>query len=135
MGCEGHWRLADACTRNKTGGVACCGDAACLRQHLSEAHSDAFDEACGRDNQEKHYSMYLEATAHKEQQSMPMVGASIDRRIFGHVAADITEEAVRSMVCMCCARVFLSTNGSTEIAVVRAGEYFDIINPTSWEMN
>ena len=114
---EGHWRLVEPCLRTPTGSVACCGDKACLRQHLATDHSDVFDETCGQETREMHYSMYLEAIAHQEQQNIPMVGASIDRRTFGHVATDLREEAVRSMVCMCCARVSLSTNGTTGIAL------------------
>ena len=81
-----------------------------------------------------HYSMYLEAIAHKEQQLMPMVGASIYRRTFGPVAADVTEDAVRSMVRMCCARVSLIQNGTTGISLTRAEKYFDSISPTSWDI-
>ena len=132
---EGHWRLLQVSERIQNEGIGCCNLSTCLRQHLADAHSDVIDTACGRDTREKHYSFYLEAIAHKEQQTMPMVGASIDRRTFGHVAANLTEASVRSMVCMCCARVFLSNNGTTNIALVRSVDYFNAINSTSWEMN
>ena len=131
----GYWRLLEACSHTHDDRVACCGDPTCLRQHLAEKHGEVFDHTCGRATNEQHYSFYLEALAVKEQERMPMVGASIDRRTFQHVAADITEQVVRSMVCMCCARVSLSTSGTSGIALVRAGEYFDHITPTSWENN
>ena len=127
------WRCSERCQVLPNGCVACCGDPSCLREHLATVHGQSFMSLCGMEGKSMHYSMYLEAIAHKEQKLMPMVGASIDRRTFGHVAADLSEEAVRSMVCMCCARVALSQNGTTGIALIRAETYFDSISPTSWE--
>ena len=122
LGREGRWTLESECILGEDGSVGCCGDAACLRQHLADAHKDVFVDACGAGLWHMHYSMYLEAIACKEQETMPKVGASVDRRAFGHVAADVSDESVRAMVCMCCARVALSTNGATAIAMVKAGE-------------
>ena len=123
IGREGRWKLLDVCSLGKHGGVGCCGDASCLRQHLSDVHRDAFVRSCGQGTSAKHYSMYLEALACKEQDTMPKVGASVDRRTFGHLSADLTEDALRAMVCMCCARVALSMNGTTGIAMIKAEEH------------
>jgi hypothetical protein len=71
----------------------------------------------------------LEAIAFKEQQTMPLVGASIDRRTFQHIAADLSEDAVRSMVCMCCARVATSMNGCTGIAMIKASLSLSLLRP------
>ncbi len=38
------------------------------------------------------YSYYLEAIALKEQERMPVLGCSVDRRAFKHVRADLAEQ-------------------------------------------
>ncbi len=135
VGQEGHWKLLDPCDLTKSGGIGCCGDAACLRQHLADAHRDVFAGACGTAVVRREYSFYLEAIAFKEQQTMPLVGASVDRRTFQHIAADLSEDAVRAMVCMCCARVATSMNGCTGIAMIKAKDYFEYISSMSWDLN
>ena len=66
---------------------------------------------------------------------MPVVGPSIDRRVFRHIRISESEEAVRALICFCCARVFASTSGNSEIAYANMEEYFDRINARSFEMN
>ena len=66
---------------------------------------------------------------------MPVVGPSIDRRVFRHIRISESEEAVRALICFCCARVFASTSGNSEIAYANIEEYFDRINARSFEMN
>jgi hypothetical protein len=136
VGSEGRWRIYEPCLRAESGLYACCGACTCLRQHIVDAHSDLFIRTCSLSASITNcYSYYLEAICHKEQQTMPRVGTCIDRRTFRHVAADITEDAIRGMVCMCCDRSSTSCNGTTDVATVRTGIYFKHINTQSFRLN
>ena len=135
IGREGLWTLQDKCVRHTSGLYACCGDSACLRQHIVDAHADIFLRLCGTAaSRFDNYSYYLEAIALREQQTVPKVGPSIDRRTFHYVKADLSESATRSLICMCCARISLSYNGRTHIAMIPAGQYFDKIRPESFRL-
>ena len=120
----------------ESGIYGCCGDDSCLRQHIVEVHADIFERTCGmRAVRTKSYCYYLEAIAYREQQTVPKVGVSIDRRTFQHVKADLSEDAVKALMCMCCARIRTSSNGRTEISRMRAGYYFKKICSKSFRMN
>ena len=93
-----------------------------------EEHAQAFLECIGLKRLQRHsYDYYLEAIACREREQMPVVGPSIDRRVFRHIRLSQSDEAVRALVCMCCARVSTTTNGTTDIAYANMEEYFDRI--------
>ena len=81
------------------------------------------------------YDYYLEAIACREREQMPVVGPSIDRRVFRHIRISQSEGEVRALICFCCARVFTSTSGTSEIAYANMEEYFNRITARSFEMN
>ena len=66
---------------------------------------------------------------------MPLVGCSIDRRTFKHIKLQTSEDAIRCLVCMCCARVLTSSNGESDIAYINMEDYFNAISGRSFEMN
>ncbi len=136
IGHEGCWTREVQCMRHASGLYGCCEDAACLRQHLVDSHAELFLRVCGfAASQSDSYSYYLEAIALREQQTMPKVGPSVDRRTFRHVAADLSDSATQSLICMCCARVALSYNGKTHVAFIPAGQYFDKISSQIFRLN
>ena len=101
VGMEGDWVLEKECVQAVSGMYGCCGDAACLRQHIVDAHGELLIRVCGADVAcKRSYCYYLEAIAQREQQKMPSVGPSVDRRAFQHVKADFSEDAVQSLICM-----------------------------------
>eukprot|EP00435_Cladocopium_sp_Y103_P050168 s3057_g15.t1 len=108
--CAAHWEHANSwkvigcqwtapCT-------TCCGDPSkCLWAHLKEAHSQHFR---GTDIP----SLYRQALIVHEEQHVPAVGDSVDRRTLRRLAASVQEEHVMALVCACCARVQPSGNNS-----------------------
>ena len=63
---------------------------------------------------------------------MPMVGYSIDRRTFHHLKADMSEDAVRSLVCMMCAQVRMTTNSAnSQIDYINYENCFHSISGTT----
>ena len=91
---------------------ACCDDSRCLRQHLLEEHLELLDECCGRGAVERDaYDFYLEAIAMREQETMPSVGCSIDRRTFRQVKEDLQEKDVQALICTLCACIATTCNG------------------------
>ena len=101
-----------------------------------ECHVEALRDTIGLDRLRRDsYDYYLEAIAQREREQMPIVGPSIDRRVFKHIRLSQSEEAVQALICLCCARVFSSTNGDSVIAYANMEEYFDRINARSFEMN
>ena len=117
--------------------IGCCGDSTCLREHIVQCHADELCETCTAGAvREDSYDYYLEAIAIREQQSMPTVGPSVDRRTFAHVALDMSEDAVQSLICMCCAQIRRSSNTTNaDIARVSSGEYFQSLCPLSFQAN
>ena len=133
---EGKWVVQEKCCKGARGIYACCGDERCLRQHIVEAHSDILFRTCGlRASIRNSYSYYLEAIAFREQQTMPQLGPSIDRRTFNHVQIDMDEASIKGMVCMCCARIATSLDGKSNIGHVKAGEYFNGLIGQSFKLN
>ena len=93
---EGEWIGVSEWVQTDSGMYACCGDVACLRQHIVEAHGELLARVCGADaTLTRSYCYHLEAIAEREQQHMPRAGPSIDRRSFQHLKGDLSEEAVK----------------------------------------
>ncbi len=124
VSCEGMWKQLEP-SQDLGGGIyACCGEAQCLRHHLLDAHLDTFLRCCGRSaTSYDSYSFCLEAISLCEQQTIPKLGCSIDRRAFQHVKQDLSDSAVQALVCMCCARILTSSNGTSKIARIECVDY------------
>ena len=135
IGEEGEWTLLSKRSLHASGMYGCCGEVTCLRQHLVEEHGDLLARVCGPEACTKSSSYYLEAIAIREQQQMPSVGPRVDRRTFQHAKVDLSENAVKGLVCMCCARTLMSCNGKTQIALMCADRYFSSISAESFRLN
>ena len=109
---DGEWTKQSPCIRNANGIMSCCGDhASCLKEHLVSDHFAEVAEACDTDVfGEKAYHVYLEAIGLKEQESIPTLGYSIDRRTFQHLKTDLNEDASRALICMLCAQIRCTSN-------------------------
>ena len=66
---------------------------------------------------------------------MPRAGLSVDRRTFENVKANMSEEAVKGLVCMCCARVSMSGNAKANIAFIRAISYFGMLRDAIFHLS
>ena len=128
---EGDWTLREKRCRSQSGVYGCCGSSTCLRQHLIECHEQLLQESLGFERVRVNgYSYYLEAIALIEQEHMPLVGCSIDRRTFKHIKLQTSEDAIRCLVCMCCARVLTSSIGWSDIAYINMEDYCKIPETT-----
>ena len=50
------------------------------------------------------WDLYKQAVATKERNSVPAVGASIDRRCFEHLVQVYNDQTIRQLLCFCCAQ-------------------------------
>ena len=109
----------------------CCSDASrCLWAHLRCSHAKLFPEAepCEIPSQ------YLDALYRKEDQSVPEVGWSVDRRTFRRMAATLTEENMVGLCCACCARTHVAgPNG--EVGYVSVEDLFPELTSDSFRAN
>ena len=137
IACEGAWLGNSKRDGASASLIGCCGNSSCLREHIVQCHADALRETCTADAvEEDSYDYYLEAIKIREQQAMPIVGPSVDRRTFAHVAQDMSEDAIQSLICMCCAQLRRSSNTTNaDIARVNSGEYFKSLCPVSFQAN
>ena len=82
------------------------------------------------------YEYYSEAVAWREQQKMPAVGISIDRRTFKHVSFALTGSSTASLICACCKCQFTCVDGSHgEMGRINAQGYFNSLSATSFRHN
>ena len=112
----------------------CCNNDGCLKHHIVTKRLDVLVETCGMGNiSEDSFDYYCEAMKWREEQKMPNVGISIDRRVFNHVVKELGEDALQNLICTCCAQVRTRTNGPHgEIAYISVEEYFNGISADSF---
>ena len=79
-----------------------------LRAHITTAHRDAMQVALQEAGASIHdvsvWDLYKQAVATKERNSVPAVGASIDRRCFEHLVQVYNDQTIRQLLCFCCAQ-------------------------------
>ena len=82
------------------------------------------------------YDYYQEAVAWREQQKMPTVGISIDRRTIKHLSLGLNSCPPSSLVCACCQCQYTSVDGTnSEMGRVDAQDYFDMLSAMSFRYN
>ena len=82
------------------------------------------------------YDYYCEAVAWREQQKMPTVGLSIDRRTFKHASIALTSSSTTSFICACCKCQFTCLDGyNADTGRIHAQKYFNAISATSFKHN
>ena len=89
---QGEWST-EPCLQKIDGEVyGCCGNENCLKHHIVAHHRDVIAEMCGQEAlRVESYDYYCEAVAWREQQKMPAVGISIDRRTFKHASVALKD--------------------------------------------
>ncbi len=111
-----------------------------IEEHLHECHSAVFSAArrhlqpddllvCPRS-----LDMYHEAIRRQEQQKIPTVGCTIDRRVH-RVFSELWNDDVQALVCFCCARVLIkeSCGGCLgEVKMTRVFESNRFAGRTGW---
>ena len=91
---NGEWKPITERFKFDVDMYGCCGDAHCIKHHILAAHRAPLVESCSLENiAEDSFDYYCEAIAWREQQKMPCVGISIDRRVFNHV---LTRDVLQS---------------------------------------
>eukprot|EP00435_Cladocopium_sp_Y103_P023660 s5233_g5.t1 len=130
--CAAHWEHANSwkiigcqwtapCT-------TCCGDSnTCLWAHLREAHKEHFQSV-------DIPSLYRQALIVHEEQYVPAVGDSVDRRTLRRLATSVQDEHLMALVCACCARVQPSGNNS-DIGYLSVARLFGEMTTDSFNAN
>ena len=68
-----------------------------------------------------------EAVATREREGFSKVGISIDRRTFDYTLQVYNDSTIRSLICCCCAQIWLDTGGiRSDIEFVRGGWLLDL---------
>ena len=108
----------------------CCNDtAACLWAHLHSQHALAFPHCPG-----DLVSSYIAALKAVEEQSVPAVGWSVDRRTLRRLQAERQEEQAVALICACCAAV-LPSGPRSDIGYLSVQEIFETLTPESFQQN
>ena len=116
---QAHWRTGGQLTTQ-----SCCRDAKCLWQHLLSAHSATLEHVTGQACPRAWLDSYAAAIEGIEQQRVPTVGWSVDRRTLCRLAHRLEEETTLGLICACCARVGRS-GWSGDTGFLPAKELFD----------
>ncbi|CAL1151362.1 unnamed protein product, partial [Cladocopium goreaui] len=108
----------------------CCNDtAACLWAHLHSQHALAFQHCPG-----DLVSSYIAALKCVEEQSVPAVGWSVDRRTLRRLHAERQEEQAVALICACCAAV-LPSGPRSDIGYLSVQNIFEALTPESFQQN
>ncbi|CAK9039941.1 unnamed protein product [Durusdinium trenchii] len=118
---------------------ACCGNAAtCLWAHLKENHHAVFEEAAhraaGGSAELAIPSQYVNALLQKEDQQVPQVGWSVDRRTLRRLQKELQETSCEALICACCARIHAG-GAAGDIAYLSAAELFGSLSLESFTCN
>ena len=82
------------------------------------------------------YDYYQEAVAWREQQKMPNVGISIDRRTLKHLSLGLKSCPPTSLVCACCQCQYTRLDEvNSEMGRIDAETYFTKVSATSFKHN
>ena len=72
---------------------------------------------------------YSEALASLEREDVPVVGYSIDRRVFSGIAERFTDEKLVSRICFVCAQVKTDTACPNSDIEMCTGEWLKTVSP------
>ena len=75
-----------------------------LADHASRAFAVAADDTDEELVKKLLWHLFKEAIAVKEREAIPIVGPSVDRRSFDHLAQVYTDATIRQLICFCCAQ-------------------------------
>ena len=111
-----------------------------LRAHVISKHGHTIHgEACKIIGQEKalkcRWDKYKEALAVKERKSIPVAGASVDRRACEATARVFNDACVRALICSACARVKVDTGGLRSEIEFITGKWLFSLPPGSLVKN
>ena len=103
-GCEQPTKKFIASSRYQTD----CPSDRQLRAHILAKRSAQIGSIANID-ESKFWDVYKQALAVRERQSIPVVGAAVDRRAFEHTLQVYNDDCVRSLICFVCARICLDS--------------------------
>ena len=93
----------------------------CLRDHVLEQHGPHICQVADVGDSWI-WDVYKEALAVQERQTVPAVGAAIDRRAFEATMERYNDHSIQALICFSCARVCLDTGGPrSHIEFVKGG--------------
>ena len=94
-----------------------------LSEHLKAQHGEVFLRILGEDASGYEMDFYSEAIACIEREHVPVVGFSVDRRTFSHVAECFSDEHIVARICLVCAEVKTDTGHHNSAIEMRAGAW------------
>ena len=125
---ETQWLVEGTNWRCTSG--TCCGNAqTCLWAHLSSQHGAAF-RGCPGDIP----SAYVAALQQIEEETVPAVGWSVDRRTLRRLHEERREEHCIALICSCCAAV-LPSGPRSDIGYLTIQNIFSSITTKSFSEN
>ena len=126
---KGVWTVKG--TRWQKTSKPCCDDVdTCLWQHLQHSHANLFTEV----SPDQVPSLYRASLCVCEQQGVPQVGWSTDRRTFQRLAERCTENNFKGLICACCARIHVAADNG-EIGYLPVNDLFSSLTQKSFEEN
>ena len=111
-----------------------------LREHVLEQHGEIM---LGLVNQgmaaflprDKLWDVYKAALSIQERRGVPIVGASVDRRVFEYTRRVYHDDNVRSLVCFACAQIKVDTGGKRSDVEFCTGRWLFSLPPGSLVKN
>jgi len=94
-----------------------------LREHVLNKHGRLIQDVA-QVAEEWIWDVYKQALAVQERQTVPAVGAAIDRRAFEHTLQRYNDDSIRALICFACARVCLDTGGPRSHIEFKEGGWF-----------
>ena len=94
-----------------------------LRHHVLQQHGPLIQKVAGVE-EEWIWDVYKQALAEQERQSVPAVGAAIDRRAFECTLQRYNDERIQALICFGCARICVDTGGSHSHIEYKKGGWF-----------
>ena len=108
----------------------CCADSdSCLWAHLKAHHATAFQHCPGDIP-----SAYVAALQHVEEQAVPAVGWSVDRRTLRRLRQARQEDHCVALICSCCAAV-LPSGPRSDIGYLSIDDIFSGLTTKSFQEN
>ena len=132
--CNPHWTKDKLWTINhgqwQHSHLECCEKESCLWQHLKSHNGQHFEHMETQDIPAR----YTAALFHKEEQHVPQIGWSIDRRTMRRLRCSLPEDQLQALICACCPKIHVGGDHG-EVGYISVGDLFSNLIAESIEWN